>query len=229
MPLPPLFKRRQIWLPTLWGLIIFIVIIGSTATLVIRNIAYFLAQQHAINGQTLVVEGWLAEPALLTAVDQFKQGNYQLLITTGGPDKRQINPVHKSYAEKASAFLLQHGVPQSQLVTLPTPESAQDRTYLSAVIVRDWLINNQLQLNNINLYSGDVHARRSYQLYKMAFADKANIGIIAAEPNNYSLKYWWRTSEGAKSVLAETAGLVWINCCFSPGEYGSHQEKWGIY
>jgi len=229
MPLPPLVKRHNIWLPTLWGLIIFIVILSSLSGLVFRNIAYFLAQQQTVNGQILVVEGWLAEPALLTAVEQFKKGNYQLLITTGGPDKRQINPEHKSYAEKAGAFLLEQGISSTQLVTLPTPESAQDRTYHSAVIVREWLIENQPEHLSIDLYSGDVHARRSYQLYKMAFADKANIGIIAAEPNNFSLEHWWRTSEGAKSVLAETAGLVWINCCFSPGEHGSHQEKWGIY
>lgn len=229
MPFPPLFKRRQIWLPTLWGLIIFIVVLSTLSGLIFRNIAYFLAQQQAINGDILVIEGWLAEPALLTAIDHYKKGNYQLIITTGGPDNRQINPEHKTYAEKASAFLLKQGINKTKLVTIPTPESAQDRTYLSAVMVRDWLVTNQQKPYNIDLFSGDVHARRSYQLYKMAFAEKTNIGIIAATPNNFSLKYWWRTSEGAKSVLAETAGLVWINCCFSPGSYRSHQEKWGLY
>ena len=229
MALPSLFKRRQVWLPTFWGLIIFTVVIATVLNVVFRNIGYFLAQDQPIKGQYLVVEGWLAEPALLTAIAQFKQGDYQLLITTGGPDNRHINPVHATYAEQASAFLAKHGIKADQLITLPTPASAQDRTYLSAVMVRDWFSENKPGQITIDLYSGDVHARRSYKLYKMAFADTAHIGIIAAEPNNFSLQYWWRTSAGAKSVLAETAGLIWINCCFSPGDYGSHQEKWGIY
>ncbi|PCH65083.1 MAG: hypothetical protein COC04_02900 [Gammaproteobacteria bacterium] len=229
MALPSLFKRRQVWLPTFWGLIIFTVVIATVLNVVFRNIGYFLAQDQPINGQYLVVEGWLAEPALLTAITQFKQGGYQLLITTGGPDNRHVNPLHATYAEQASAFLVKHGINTDQLITIPTPASAQDRTYLSAVMVKDWFSENKPGHATIDLYSGDVHARRSYSLYKMAFADKAHIGIIAAEPNNFSLQHWWRTSEGAKSVLAETAGLVWINCCFSPGDYGSHQEKWGMY
>ena len=141
----------------------------------------------------------------------------------------ELIELHATYAEQASAFLVKHGINTDQLITIPTPASAQDRTYLSAVIVRDWFSENKPGQITIDLYSGDVHARRSYKLYKMAFADTAHIGIIAAEPNNFSLQYWWRTSAGAKSVLAETAGLIWINCCFSPGAYGSHQEKWGIY
>jgi len=229
MSLPSLFKRRQVWLPTFLGLIVFTVVIATVLNVVFRNIGYFLAQDKPINGQYLVVEGWLAEPALLTAIAQFKQGDYRLLIATGGPDNRHVNPVYATYAEQASAFLSEHGIENKQLITIPTPASAQDRTYLSAVLVREWFKENKLDHANIDLYSGDVHARRSYSLYRMAFADKANIGIIAAEPNNFSLQHWWRTSEGAKSVLAETAGLIWINCCFSPGDYGSHQEKWGIY
>jgi len=52
-------------------------------------------------------------------------------------------------------------------------------------------------------------------------------GIIATDSLNYDKYQWWKTSSGAKSVLTETIGLMWITCYFNPGEKHSHQEKWG--
>lgn len=229
MRLPVLFKRHQLWLPTLWGTIIILLFISTLTLFVFRNIAFFLAQEHPIKGQYLVVEGWISEPALLSAFKQYKLDGYQKLITTGGPITHQINPEHLNYAAKASAFFLSQGLPSSELVTIPTPESAQDRTYLSAVMVRDWFVELGDSHITFDLYSSDVHARRSFQLYNKAFSSKATIGVFSAAPTDFTLKHWWKTSAGAKTILAETAGLIWINCCFSPGAYGSHQEKWGDY
>lgn len=89
-----------------------------------------------------------------------------------------------------------------------------------------------MQQNNtqpIDVFSEGVHARRTLELYKMAFAKKIKIGIMAGKPQEYLLEFWWRTSAGAKTTITEAVGLMWVTCCFYPGEYGSLQERWGIY
>lgn len=223
------FKRREIWLPTLLSVFIAIILLAGASFLTLKNIATFLAKNQPVGSGYLVVEGWLGEPALLEALAVFNKGDYQFMITTGGPDTRQIVPQYPNHAEVAAAFLVKNNFPTSKLVVIPTPASAQDRTYLSAVMVRNWLDKNDSKTQYFDVFSGDVHARRTALLYDMAFNNTKQIGIIAATPNGFELPYWWRTSEGAKSVVIELAGLIWVSCCFYPGELGSHQEKWGIY
>ena len=229
MTIPSLFRRREILLPTLLGFVIIILIIVTISLVLLKNLALFLAHNEPAQGQYLVVEGWLGEPALLEAVTTYNSGDYQFLITTGGPDNRQINAQYETFAERAAAFILDQGFDDTKLIVISTPASAQERTFLSAVMVRNWLTENSTVKPVIDVFSGDVHARRTHKLYKMAFAENTKIGIIAAQANGFDLQHWWRTSEGAKSVLTESAGLLWVSCCFKPGKSGSHQEKWGIY
>jgi len=223
--MPVFFKQRLVWLPTLWGLVIILLILTATVLFAFKNIAFYLAVNKPVAARYLIVEGWLGEPALLEAIQVFNSGAYELLITTGGPDTRRVNPEYNSFAEKSAAFIAESGFDTHKLIIIPTPASAQDRTYLSAVMVRDWF-ESQAISPSITLFSGDVHARRTHLLYQMAFNDDT-IGIISASPNDFDLQSWWQTSAGAKSVLTESAGLVWTWCCFYPGDKGSHQEKWG--
>jgi len=229
MTMPSLFRRREILLPTLLGFVIIILFTVAITLIILKNMATFLAHNEPVQGQYLIVEGWLSEPALLEALTTYKTGGYKFLITTGGPDTRHINPLHETYAEQSAAFIQNRGFDDSNLIVIATPASAQNRTFLSAVMVRDWLTANSTVKSTIDVFSGDVHARRTHKLYKMAFADEIKIGIIAAQANGFDLQYWWQTSEGAKAVLTESAGLLWVTCCFNPGKRGSHQEKWGIY
>ena len=229
MTMPSLFKRRQVLMPTLFGFVVIVLVMATLSLAILKNMALFLAYTAPVQGQYLVVEGWIGEPALLEALTIYKTGKYQFLVTTGGPDNRHIDALHKTFAEQSAAFIRDQGFDDTKLIVIATPASAQNRTFLSAVMVRDWLTENVATTSDLDVFSGDVHARRTHKLYKMAFADNTKIGIIAAQANGFDLQYWWRTSEGAKSVLAELIGLIWITCCFEPGKYGSHQEKWGVY
>ncbi len=194
-----------------------------------KNLAIFLAYDSPVEGCYLIVEGWLGNSALLDAINIFKSGEYQYLITTGGAVTCRGDRAFDSYAEEAAAFIDNSGFDSSKLIIIPTPDSAQDRTFLSVVIVREWFIENGISVNQLDVFSGDVHARNTHILYKMAFGNNISIGIIAAEPDRFELQYWWRTSSGEKSVVTEFVGLLWVKCCFFPGKHGSHQEKWGIY
>jgi hypothetical protein len=220
-----LFKRRQVWLPTFLGGIVIFFLLTGISLFILRNLAIFLAYSDPVKGDILIVEGWLGESTLLKAFNKFKEGDYQYLITTGGPVKGKINPDYSSYAEKAGAFLVSKYLDKSKLIVIPTPATALNRTFLSAVMVREWFRENEYTVSSFDLFTGDVHARRTHILYKLAFQPDIKIGIIAAAPHGFHLHSWWKTSYGAKSVFTEVAGLVWVTCCFDPGEYESHQEK----
>lgn len=223
-----LLKQRTIWLPTWWGVLWVFVILTSVLWLFIQTIGPWLAQTSPVaERQMLVVEGWQTEPALLDAYRLFQQQEYDLLITTGGPDNSQITPLFANFAEQAANFLRRQGLSDDQIVIIPAPASAQNRTYLSAVMVRDWLQAENIQLSQLNVHSSHVHARRTRRLYQKALPD-IEIGIYATTPEAFSLQHWWQTSDGAKSVFTELLGNVWITCCFYPGEPGSHYEKWAV-
>lgn len=193
-----------------------------------KNIALYLALNKPNNGQYLVVEGWQSEQSLLQALNTFREGSYQYLITTGGPDTRTVDPRYKSFAEKSAAFLLSQGIDSKKLVIVSAPASAQNRTFLSAVMVRDWFALQNILPVSIDVFTEGVHAKRTRILYRKAFGSMAEIGIYASAPENYGLRSWWETSSGAKSVITEVVGMLWVTCCFTPGVQGSHQEKWGL-
>ena len=173
--MPVLFKKRMLWFPTLWGFLLCSSMIVLCLILLFKNAANYLSKNQQIEAQYLVVEGWLAEPELTEAIDIFQQGDYQLLITTGGPDTSQLKPQYKSYAEKAAAFILNTGFDKNRLIVIPTPASAQDRTYLSAVMVRDWFEQNSFK-PEFDILPEGVHSRRTHVLYKKAFGQNSKIG-----------------------------------------------------
>jgi len=227
MPKLKLIKKQHIWLPTIPGLILISITCIAMTIFIINNLANYLAQQQPISKGILVVEGWVSEQTLLQAIHSYKTNPYQQIITTGGLIKSRQQGKHKSYADSAAAFLLKNGINKSEVTSLPTPDSAQNRTFLSAVIVRDWLIRKKNKNQTIDVVSEGVHARRTLALYQMAFANKKDIGIMTGKAEQYLLESWWQTSAGVKSVISEVVGLAWSVCCFYPGEYQSYEERWG--
>ena len=228
MPKLKLIKKQHIWLPTPLGLIIITLVLLSSSVFILKNLAHYLAQQQSIKAPILIIEGWISDQALNEAIGHYKTAGYRIIITTGGLIKTRNSTKHKTYADLAAAYLRKNSLNNCNIKSLPTPESAQNRTFLSAVIVRDWLQKQNIKTKQINIYSQGVHARRTKALYQMAFGEKYKIGINAAKTKVYKLDNWWKSSAGAKAVIIETIGLIWVKCCFYPGTYQSHQETWGI-
>jgi len=220
---PTLFRRRQVWLPTLAGTLVLLAIALGLCALLLPHLGEALAPTERAIGadgrgaRLLVVEGWLDDDALADAIALVRSGRYARVATSGGPIEtwREIQP-WPSYAERAADYLRRHGGGETPLAAVPAPEVAQDRSYASAVAVRDWARGEGLALDAIDVFSAGVHARRSRLVYRMAFGPSVEVGIVAAPPHRYRLDRWWSTSEGAKAVVGELLGLAWTKCCFWP-------------
>jgi len=225
-----LVRRRVIWLPTIWGWLMLLLIGAAMIALVTRNLHSFLATNEPVGARVLVVEGWLEPGELDQAVAAFRSGSYERIVTTGGPIYYSWGPIqgHATFAERAADYLKKR-LPDASVTAVPTPDTAQHHTYLSGVTVRDWAKRSGITFKRLDVFSSGVHARRSRLLYRLTFGPNVDVGVFAARSaSNYDANAWWRTTTGARMVLDETIRLLWVKCFFWPPAPGSHEERWTV-
>jgi hypothetical protein len=228
MPLA-LVRRREIWVPTVWGWLVLLSIGTVILTLAARNLPTFLAINQPVGARILVVEGWMEPEGLQDAVAAFRAGGYERIVTTGAAIVQWPGiHGHATYAERAADYLRRHGLANVPITAVPAPHSAQDRTFLSAVMVREWIERSGFAIGSLDVFTSGAHARRSRLLYRMAFGRDVKIGVIASRSYDYDADTWWQTSAGVKDIVEQAVGLLWVKCCFWRPQPGSHEERWTV-
>ncbi|MEP7100476.1 MAG: hypothetical protein ABI702_24385 [Burkholderiales bacterium] len=218
-----LFRRRQVWLPTLWGWLMLLLLAGATIVVLGLSARSLLALDAPARGhdgrgaRTLIVEGWLSDAELAQAVATIRRGRYERVITSGGPIEPWIDAGHYgSFALRAAGYLRAHGIVELPVIAVPAPDTKKDRSYISALMVREWAQREGVALNAVDVYSAGVHARRSRTIYRMGLGEAVEVGVLAARPDDYDDERWWASSSGAKTTLNEVVSLAWTACCFWP-------------
>ncbi|HET9822092.1 MAG TPA: hypothetical protein VFQ16_09740 [Burkholderiaceae bacterium] len=226
------FRRREIVLPTWRSLLLLLGVVAALCVLAGRGLGGWLSVTEPIDGaegapaRVLVVEGWLAVPELEAAAAFARARGYTQVATSGGPINDPFNRF-ENFAERAAA-VLRARLPGVSVRALPTPPTAQNRTYASAVWVRDGLRAQGALPAALDVYSLGPHARRTRWMYQLAFGEGTRIGIVAGTPLESDPLHWWTGSESAKAVLGEAISLAWTACCFRPPPRGSHEERWAV-
>jgi hypothetical protein len=201
-----------------WGLTIrgwLIVLLGSILAIALMGLKLetFLAYNRPVTADVLVVEGWVGDGSIEGAIVEFARGKYQLLITTGIPLGRgKYLTEYKNFAKLSEATLITLGFDPAKIQAIPTPNVERDRTLASAIAVETWLESSTLQVDAINIYTDDVHARRSWMLYKKVFEPEIAVGAIAHPAVDYDPQFWWASSEGFRKVFSE--GIAYIYAKF---------------
>lgn len=168
-----------------------------------------LSVSRPVAANILVVEGWLPDYALQQSLDEFRNGQYEYLVTAGGPlEQGYFLSGYGSYAHLAGATLKKLGLPGDRLIEAPAPETLRNRTFESVRSVRAKLNDRGIRIQGINVVSMGPHARRTRLVYQRVFGRNANVGVIAVAPRNYDPNRWWKSSEGVKSVFGEALGWV---------------------
>ena len=228
---PRLLRRRELWVPTLagWALLALLALLaGILGFGLLRGIHGHLAQNAPTGRGLLVVEGWLPAESVAEAVELYRRGPYRRFVAAGGPiEEDACPPCFASYAERTASLARGFGLPEQELAIVPAPASAQERTFRSAVSVRQWAEASGTAVDSFDVYSSGPHARRSRWLYQLAFGDAVAVGVIASAPRSYDSAAWWRSSDGARAVLSELAAWLWARSFFDPGTPGSYAEEWG--
>ena len=214
-----LIKRKECWVPTGRGWIILFISVIAIIVLTITTIHPFLSVNHPVNAEILVVEGWLPDYALEKVISEFQANNYHLLVTTGAPLLKGSHLLeYNTSAEATAATLKELGFDEDLIVVVPAPTMTKDRTYASAMAIKNWLLNSNMTVKSINIYTLGPHARRSRLLFEKVLDDKMIIGVIAADNLGYDSRNWWNSSNGVRTLISEMVAYLYVRMFFYPDE-----------
>ena len=216
------FTRKERWGLSWRGWLLLVSAGLVAACSVFLNIHSFLAVTHRVNTNLLVVEGWIPRYALREAAEEFRTGSYQRIFTTGGPVEGGYTNDYNTSASVGAEILKKFGVPDVEMV--PSRETARERTYSSAVALRDWLREHNTPAYSINVLTEDAHARRTRLLYHQAFGKSVTVGIIAVANPDYDSTQWWHYSDGVREVIGESIAYVYARFFFYPSASLPHKE-----
>jgi len=202
--------------PTVAGWLALLLVVLVAAVFSGRHAYRLLAVNEPVGATLLVVEGWMEPGELAQVATKVRAGWYKQILTSGGPI---YDPWHtdgpETFAERAAVFL-RGLLPGVSIIAVPAPDAPSDRTYTSALAVREWVAASGMQIDSVDVFSWGPHARRSRDLYRLAFGPAVRIGVFAAEPTFQNFDSWYLTSYATEELLKEVVGVVWVKCCFWP-------------
>jgi uncharacterized SAM-binding protein YcdF (DUF218 family) len=214
------FDRKERWSLSWRGRLIVASALLLVGALVFKGVYPFLATTDRVNANILVVEGWIHEYGIRTAVKEFQSNHYEHVFATGGPvagSGGYINDFCTS-ASVGAELLKKWGLPDERLQMVPSRVMDRDRTYGSAVALRNWFRDHNMAVSSIDVVTEDLHARRTRLLFQKALGDKVAVGVIAIPNPDYDAKRWWRYSAGLKEVVSEAAAYAYARLLFYPSE-----------
>src|SRR5205823_4706553 len=179
-----LLDRKERWSLSLRGRLILASALLLVGALIFKGVYPYLATTHRVDAEVLVVEGWIHEYAIRAALKEFQSNHYARIFTTGGPVEGTGGYIN-DYCTSASVgadLLKKWGLPDERLQMVPSRVMDRDRTYGSAVALRNWFRDHNMAVSGIDVVTEDVHARRTRLLFEKALGKNVVVGIIAV-PN----------------------------------------------
>ena len=177
----------------------------------------FLAISDPVPGGILIVEGWAPGYVLAEAQQQIDTRRYAKVYVTGGPLERGVPLAEfKTYAALGAASLFTLGLNPAAVETVPAAGVQRDRTYASALALKQWLQDHRVPLNQINVITMGPHARRTRLLFTKAFGPGTTVGIVSVPSEDYEPAHWWRSSAGVRNVVGEVIGYAYARVAFNP-------------
>lgn len=212
-----LFSRRERWGLTIWGWLLLLFLIFFPSFLFLWNVYSILAPVHREKTDVLVLEGFVSDYLMEEAIREFKNGHYDLLITTGTPlELGSLLVAYGNTAALAAATLKKMGFDSTRLVSVATTNIQNDRTYNSALALKEWLLQHRPQTKAINLMTMSVHGARSQLLFQAAMGKSVKVGIISLKNFYYGPHNWWKNSKGFREVMNEILGYFYVRLFFQP-------------
>jgi hypothetical protein len=214
----PLFRKKERWTPTWQGRLVMLLILIFLVYLYTVNIVSFLSPETPVDADLLVVEGYMPDYALEEAMTIFNACGYDHMILTG--KKREKGAHLDQYSDDgqySAATLAALGFDPGRLTVVVTDDDiSKDRTYHSALEVREWIQEHKPGTTQVDLVSMGTHSRRSWLLFQKAMGHSMQVGIYSIPNQSYDPRRWWRSSHGFREVNKETIAWVYARFFFWP-------------
>ncbi len=213
-----LVRRKEVWRPSWRGWLLLLGLTAGVTWFVVLNAYSFLAVSRPLKTDILVVEGWIHGYAIKAAVEEFKLGGYKAVFSTGGPvpgTGGYTNDFNTS-ASVGAERLIAHGIPRELVHTVAAREHARDRTYYSAVVLKRYFREHQIDVRAVNVVTETTHARRTLLLFEKALGPEIEVGVIPKFNPDFNPDHWWRYSDGVRDVIGESIAYVYAKLFFRP-------------
>ena len=211
-------RLKERWGLSWYGRLFVILLLLLAIYAVVVNVHPFLAVTDRVDTKILVVEGWMNEYAIRAGADEFKTGDYEYIVTTGGPvpGSGGYTNDYNTFASIGARRLKAAGIADDLVQMVPSHGIGRDRTYTSAIALRTWLSDHNMMSRSFNVVTEDAHARRTRLLFQKAFGNGVRVGIISIPNPDYDAEHWWRYSEGVREVVSESVAYLYAKLFFWP-------------
>jgi uncharacterized SAM-binding protein YcdF (DUF218 family) len=213
-----IFVRKERWGLSWRGRLAALGLIVFVAWIMMLEIHPFLAVTHRESSKILVVEGWVHQYAINAAVKEFRTGRYDHVFVTGGPvpGTGGYSNDYNTDASVGADLLRTAGIPNDALQMVPSRVWNRNRTYYSALALREWFSRHNMHVRTINVLTEEAHARRTRLLFQEAFGKSVRVGIISIPNPDYDPNHWWRYSDGVRDVTSEAIAYIYAKLFFWP-------------
>ena len=217
-----LLTRKERWGLAWQGWLLFLLMSILLGCFLLITVHPFLAPTQRVDANILVVEGWVHDYVIRAAAKEFMTGGYIRVFSTGGPSTGSggYTGDADTAASVGAGQLRASGIPSTFVQMVPSHVIGRDRTYYSAVALKDWLRDRNIGVGSFNIVAEDAHARRTWLLFQKAFGKKVRVGIIAVPNPDYDAKRWWDSSEGFREVSSEAIAYLYARLFFGPTSEG---------
>jgi len=200
-----LLERRTVWCPTLLGWFCFVLLLVIPSAWWLLCGESFLSSTRRLPAEVLVVESWIGYAGIRAAAKEFKQHDYQYVVTTGGLTDERWSDHRWSYPEMAERELLRSGVPGEKIIVAPARDTQRQRTYESAVAVFQALHARGIRPDALNVFTLGPHTGRSRLVFAKVHQPETKVGAVDWTPSGDQGLSWWQSSKRAKEFMTETA------------------------
>jgi uncharacterized SAM-binding protein YcdF (DUF218 family) len=215
-----LLVRRYRWGLSRWAKFFLLIVIFTLAVITLLNVYPFLAPTQRVDTDMLVVEGWVHPYAIRASAGELQNHSYHRVFTTGGPvvgNGGYIND-YQTAASVGADLLKRAGIPAELIQMVPSHVMGRDRTYSSAIALRDWLREHDMQVQSLNIVTEAAHARRTRLLFEKALGSNVAVGVIAVPSPDFDARRWWRYSKGVEEVVTEGVAYFYAKFFFLPSQ-----------
>lgn len=193
-----------------------LILVISAALAALRSAHAFFAITSPTDTQVLVIEGWIPDYALEDAVAEYRRGGYRWILATGGitADGWKDEPKYTA-ADWAFSRLKRRGIIDG-VFAVPCREEKRDRTYHSALALKEWMDHHAPGEKSVNIITLGTHARRTRLLFEKALGPGIRVGIIAIPEREFDPEHWWRSSDGCRNIVGELIAYLYSRLFFWP-------------
>lgn len=204
-----LIERKLRWSLSLRGWLLVLALSIAAATTVAFGVHPFLSVSAPVNGEFLIVEGWIPDFAIQKAAAEFRSNQYRMILVTGEPlSKGSFLAQYGTFSEVGAASLRNLGFTSNEVVSVPSAYNRRSRTLGSARSVATWFSQQKHSPRSVNIVTIGAHSRRSRLLYQRALGPQVQVGVLPIESRDYDPQRWWRYSSGLRSVIGETVAYI---------------------